>query len=55
MELGDWARYVRLTQDLSRRREECVRDEAELAERAKKIKAAPTPLQEPLPAVVGAG
>ncbi|GAA0774884.1 DNA primase [Roseibium denhamense] len=36
-----WGRIQALTQDLSRRREECARDEAELAERAKKIRAAP--------------
>lgn len=36
-----WARIQALTQDLSRRREECARDEADLAERAKKIRSAP--------------
>ncbi|TYC55710.1 DNA primase [Rhodobacterales bacterium] len=36
-----WNRIQALTQDLSRRREECARDEAELAERAKKIRTAP--------------
>ena len=35
-----WSRIQALTQDLSRRREECARDEADLAERAKKIKTA---------------
>ncbi len=34
-------RIQALTQDLSRRREECARDEADLAERAKKIRTAP--------------
>jgi len=36
-----WSRIQALTQDLSRRREECARDEADLAERAKKIRSAP--------------
>ena len=36
-----WIRVQALTQDLGRRREECAREEADLAERAKKIKAAP--------------
>ncbi|GAB2183871.1 DNA primase [Roseibium sp. LAB1] len=36
-----WMRIQALTQDLSRRREECARDEADLAERAKKIRTAP--------------
>jgi DNA primase len=36
-----WIRIQALTQDLSRRREECARDEQELAERAKKIRTAP--------------
>ncbi|MHA7777136.1 DNA primase [Roseibium sp. M-1] len=36
-----WMRIQALTQDLSRRREECARDEQELAERAKKIRLAP--------------
>ena len=36
-----WNRIQALTKDLSRRREECARDEADLAERAKKIKSAP--------------
>ncbi|MET1411824.1 DNA primase [Roseibium sp. HPY-6] len=36
-----WARIQALTQDLSRRREECARDEADLAERARKIRSAP--------------
>ncbi|PVB59804.1 DNA primase [Labrenzia sp. 011] len=36
-----WARIQALTQDLSRRREECSRDEADLAERARKIRSAP--------------
>ena len=36
-----WQRMQAVTQDLSRRREECAREEAELAERAKKIRAAP--------------
>ncbi len=35
-----WARIQALSQDLNRRREECAREEAELAERAKKIRAA---------------
>jgi len=35
-----WNRIRALTQDLSRRREECTREEAELAERAKKMKQA---------------
>ncbi len=34
-----WMRIQALTQDLSRRREECARDEMDLAERAKKIRA----------------
>ena len=38
---SSWARIQALTQDLSRRREECARDEADLAERAKKIRTAP--------------
>ncbi|MBS8260454.1 DNA primase [Roseibium polysiphoniae] len=33
-----WMRVQAMTRDLSRRREECARDEADLAERAKKIK-----------------
>ena len=41
-----WNRIRAVTQDLSRRREECVREEAELAERAKKIKATPMPVPE---------
>ncbi|MBN9673528.1 DNA primase [Roseibium aggregatum] len=36
-----WQRIQALSQDLSRRREECAREEAELAERAKKIRSAP--------------
>ena len=36
-----WSRIQALTQDLSRRREECARDEGDLAERAKKIRTAP--------------
>jgi len=36
-----WARIQALTQDLSRRREECAREEADLAERARRIKTAP--------------
>ncbi|MEJ8472611.1 DNA primase [Roseibium algae] len=36
-----WARVQALTQDLKRRREECAREEAELAERAKKIRISP--------------
>ncbi|WP_305987203.1 DNA primase [Roseibium sp. MMSF_3544] len=36
-----WMRIQALTQDLSRRREECAREEANLAERAKKIRTAP--------------
>ena len=36
-----WARIQALTQDLNRRREECAREEGELAERAKKIKTVP--------------
>ncbi|KZM48947.1 DNA primase [Labrenzia sp. OB1] len=36
-----WTRIQALTQDLSRRREECTRDEADLAERARKIRTAP--------------
>ena len=36
-----WMRIQAMTQDLSRRREECARDEQELAERAKKIRTAP--------------
>ena len=36
-----WLRIQALTQDLSRRREECARDEGDLAERAKKIRTAP--------------
>ncbi|MCV0424305.1 MAG: DNA primase [Roseibium sp.] len=36
-----WNRIQALTKDLSRRREECARDEADLAERAKKIRSAP--------------
>ncbi|QFT30899.1 DNA primase [Labrenzia sp. THAF82] len=35
-----WARIQALTQDLSRRREECAREEQDLAERAKKIRQA---------------
>jgi len=35
---GTWVRIQAMTQDLSRRREECARDEAELAERARKLK-----------------
>jgi DNA primase len=42
-----WNRIRAVTQDLSRRREECVREEAELAERAKKIKSTPMPVPEP--------
>ncbi|CTQ43534.1 DNA primase [Roseibium aggregatum] len=38
---NSWMRIQALTQDLSRRREECARDEADLAERAKKIRTAP--------------
>lgn len=38
---GAWNRIRGLTQDLARRREECARDEAELAERAKKLRSAP--------------
>jgi len=45
MELADseineetWVRVQAMTQDLSRRREECARDEADLAERARKLK-----------------
>lgn len=48
MEMGDseldetsWSRIQALTQDLSRRREECARDEMELAERARKIRITP--------------
>jgi DNA primase len=33
-----WQRIQALTQDLTRRREECAREEGELAERAKKIR-----------------
>jgi DNA primase len=33
-----WERIQALTQDLTRRREECAREEGELAERAKKIR-----------------
>ncbi|MEP1932740.1 MAG: DNA primase [Roseibium sp.] len=36
-----WGRIQALTQDLTRRREECARDESDLAERAKRIKIAP--------------
>lgn len=36
-----WMRVRAMTQDLTRRREECMREEAELAERAKKIRSAP--------------
>ncbi|WP_420414233.1 DNA primase [Roseibium sp.] len=36
-----WDRIQALTQDLARRREECAREEGELAERAKKIRSAP--------------
>ncbi|POF29704.1 DNA primase [Roseibium marinum] len=36
-----WTRIQALTRDLSRRREECTRDEADLAERARKIRTAP--------------
>ncbi|MCL4143053.1 UNVERIFIED_CONTAM: hypothetical protein GTU68_031397 [Idotea baltica] len=36
-----WMRIQALTQDLGRRREECARDEADLAERARKIRSAP--------------
>lgn len=38
---GAWNRIRGLTQDLARRREECAREEAELAERAKKLRSAP--------------
>ncbi|NBN77084.1 DNA primase [Microvirga tunisiensis] len=38
---GSWNRIRGLTQDLARRREECAREEAELAERARKLRAAP--------------
>ncbi|NVK32882.1 MAG: DNA primase [Rhodobacteraceae bacterium] len=37
-----WGRIQALTQDLSRRREECAREEMELAERARQIKIAPS-------------
>ncbi|WP_417686321.1 DNA primase [Roseibium sp.] len=47
-----WVRVQALTQDLTRRREECARDEADLAERAKKIKIAPPVVMAPA-AVVG--
>lgn len=36
-----WNRIQAVSQDLSRRREECAREETELAERAKKMRAAP--------------
>ncbi|MBD8890672.1 DNA primase [Roseibium litorale] len=36
-----WMRVQAMSQDLNRRREECMREEAELAERAKKIRSAP--------------
>ncbi len=36
-----WHRFQALKQDLARRREECLRDEQELAERAVKMRAAP--------------
>lgn len=36
-----WNRIQAVSRDLSRRREECAREEAELAERAKKMKSAP--------------
>ncbi|MES0880604.1 DNA primase [Roseibium sp. SCP14] len=36
-----WMRIQALSQDLNRRREECARDESDLAERAKKIRTAP--------------
>ncbi|MBO6758764.1 MAG: DNA primase [Roseibium sp.] len=39
-EEADWERLQALIQDLKRRREECAREEAELAERAKKLKSA---------------
>lgn len=38
---GVWARIQALSQDLNRRREECAREESDLAERARKIRAAP--------------
>ncbi|WP_417672441.1 DNA primase [Roseibium sp.] len=38
---GTWVRVQAMTQDLNRRREECARDEVDLAERAKKIRVAP--------------
>ncbi|MEP3048359.1 MAG: DNA primase [Roseibium sp.] len=41
LDANAWSRIQALTQDLSRRREECTRDESDLAERAKRIKIAP--------------
>lgn len=38
LEEQSWMRIQALSQDLSRRREECAREESELAERAKKIR-----------------
>jgi len=38
---ASWHRMQAITQDLSRRREECAREEGELAERAKKLRSAP--------------
>lgn len=38
LEEQSWTRIQALSQDLSRRREECAREESELAERAKKIR-----------------
>jgi DNA primase len=39
-----WERIQALTQDLTRRREECAREEGELAERAKKIRSHSDPV-----------
>lgn len=50
-----WNRIRAVTQDLSRRREECVREEAELAERARKIRATPVAAKEPIQVAAGAG
>jgi DNA primase len=50
---NDWNRIRAVSQDLSRRREECVREEAELAERAKKLKSAPVERPDPVAASAG--
>lgn len=52
---ASWQRMQAMTQDLARRREECSREEGDLAERAKKIRSAPSAASAPLSPVVQAG